>query len=450
MSGLNERDMEVLRHYAERGNRELYWNYLARRPDNDGYGVLALGVVRNDNMPGAVANAYAQNYAQSNDGRRPSEREWERFGEDLVRRDLERREAHMRGGREDLALNLPVADVQRAHDDAFRGMRVSPNAWTPRELLEAARRQGGEQAAEGVWERMLDNAVRGAQRGLFTAVDIARYDDSRLDAIPYTGRLASAYASAAQMRSNVDPDVIGGATRYHMRERDTGDWWSVSAGGMMGAPVMRRETNPRTIEELDDARTVRLERQADRQRFHQSDDDRTIVRSPRTLADAQTPEVGTRHAALDTTPRASAEPGRETRAADPHGIDLLPPAARERHAEALTHARRLGLPEEDTHNIAMAMTRRVGDNPTMRNIDDIVAVRGGADDGGVRVHMMYKPYGDKPPVFNDYVDMHQAAALPAREQAQGIAQIEQQRIAQAQSQPQPDERLQQRSGLQQG
>ena len=450
MSGLNERDMEVLSHYAERGNRELYWNYLARRPDNDGYGVLALGVVRNDNMPGAVANAYAQDYAQSNDGRRPSEREWERFGEDLVRRDLERREAYMRDGRADLALNLPVADVQRAHDDAFRGIGVSPNAWTPRELLEAARRQGGEQAAEGVWGRMLDNAVLGANRGWFTARDIARYDDDRMDAMSYTARLGGAYVTALQMRSNVDPDVIGTTLRYHMRERSSGEWVSASVGVMTGSLTTYRETNPRTIEELNDARAVRLERQADRQRFHQNDDDHTIVRSPRTMADAQTPEAGIRHAAFDPGPRTPAEPGRETRAADPHGIDLLPPAARERHAEALTHARRLGLPEEDTHNIAMAMTRRVGDNPTMRNIDDIVAVRGGADDGGVRVHMMYKPYGDKPPVFNDYVDMHQAAALPAREQAQGIAQTEQQRIAQAQSQPQPDERLQQRSGPQQG
>ena len=59
MSGLNRQDIEILRSYAEDGNRELYWNYLAQKPGNDGYGLLALGVVRNDNVPGAVANSYA-------------------------------------------------------------------------------------------------------------------------------------------------------------------------------------------------------------------------------------------------------------------------------------------------------------------------------------------------------------------------------------------------------
>ena len=74
MAGLNKQDMEILGHYAKKGNRELYWNYLAQTPGNDGYGLLALGVVRNDNMPGALANQYAQNQAQSVNGVRLSER----------------------------------------------------------------------------------------------------------------------------------------------------------------------------------------------------------------------------------------------------------------------------------------------------------------------------------------------------------------------------------------
>ncbi|RYH24979.1 MAG: hemolysin, partial [Alcaligenaceae bacterium] len=65
MAGLDERDIDVLGTYAKDGNRTLYWNYLARHPGNDGYGLLALGVVRNDNMPGAVANAYAQERVQA-------------------------------------------------------------------------------------------------------------------------------------------------------------------------------------------------------------------------------------------------------------------------------------------------------------------------------------------------------------------------------------------------
>ena len=59
MSGLSKKDLAILAHYAKEGNRVLYWNYLAQIPGNDGYGLLALGVVRNDNIPGTVANTYA-------------------------------------------------------------------------------------------------------------------------------------------------------------------------------------------------------------------------------------------------------------------------------------------------------------------------------------------------------------------------------------------------------
>ena len=44
MSGLNQKDVDILRGYADQGNRELYWNYLAQKPGNDGYSLLALGV----------------------------------------------------------------------------------------------------------------------------------------------------------------------------------------------------------------------------------------------------------------------------------------------------------------------------------------------------------------------------------------------------------------------
>lgn len=47
MSGLNQKNIEILQQYASKGNRELYWNYLAQKEGSDGYGLLALGVVRN-------------------------------------------------------------------------------------------------------------------------------------------------------------------------------------------------------------------------------------------------------------------------------------------------------------------------------------------------------------------------------------------------------------------
>ncbi|MDR6095980.1 hypothetical protein [Stenotrophomonas sp. SORGH_AS_0321] len=157
MSGLNEDDIAILRRYADSGNRELYWNYLAQKEGGDGYGLLALGVVRNDNLPGQVANAYAQSQASTQHERDPrldnrvlSEREWDSFGQTLLVRDVELRERWMSRGRPELALNLPGRDVQVAHDDAFRQHGLDPNCWTPRILLDATRRKHGEDAAETV------------------------------------------------------------------------------------------------------------------------------------------------------------------------------------------------------------------------------------------------------------------------------------------------------------
>lgn len=69
MGGLTQENLRILASYAKAGNRELYWNYLSQLPDADGYGTLALGVVRNDSLPGRVANSYAQDYARHQEGK---------------------------------------------------------------------------------------------------------------------------------------------------------------------------------------------------------------------------------------------------------------------------------------------------------------------------------------------------------------------------------------------
>lgn len=165
MKGLDQNDMRILEFYAREKNRELYFNYLAQKEGNDGYGLLALGVVRNDNAPGSTANAFAQNQA-ARDGKRYGERDWQEFGVELVEKDLALRQAHFNAGRPHLALNLPVRDVQEAHDVAFDNRGINPDAWTPRQLLEAARRDGSEPEAEKVWSTMLDNQYREVQGSL--------------------------------------------------------------------------------------------------------------------------------------------------------------------------------------------------------------------------------------------------------------------------------------------
>src|SRR3546814_17879467 len=114
MARLYQLDMAIRHHYVEEQNRELYWNYLAQHEGNDGYGLLALGVVRNDSMPGAVANNFAQNHARSHDDRGLTEPEWEEFGQDLIDRALKKRKYWMEQTRPDLATKLLVKDIQHA------------------------------------------------------------------------------------------------------------------------------------------------------------------------------------------------------------------------------------------------------------------------------------------------------------------------------------------------
>ena len=286
MSGLNGQDIEILRQYAEQGNRELYWNYLAQKPGNDGYGLLALGVVRNDNVPGQVANSYAQSYAREHNGVTMSERRWESFGDDLVRADLAARERQMGANRPDLALNLPVRDVQNAHDVTFNRYGIDPNAWTPRLLLDASRRHGGEPEAERLWSGMLDNGYLGVGRGLGTMRDAAhRYNDGQFNATSYLADGGAARAEATVSRPNTDPNVIGATSVYYMYNRRDADWSLVSTS--MAGVHMSEVRDSRKLAELNDAREVRLERQQMRDDFHPADPNRSrpIMRSPWTLAE---------------------------------------------------------------------------------------------------------------------------------------------------------------------
>jgi hypothetical protein len=289
MSGLSERDLDVLDQYADTGNRELYWNYLSQLPGADGYGTLALGVVRNDSAPGQVANTYAQNYASSQGDKGSqyananlSERQWDEFGQTLLKKDLELRAAHLHVGRADLALNLPGADVMLAHDKAFVQHGLDPNCWTPRVLLQAAREKSGPDKVEQIWNNMLDNDYRGGARAIQTFGDAFAQMGS-WEGSKYLGKLTVLEGAAfLEGRASVDPNVIGGNSSYSMYFEGDKKWLNVSMGG--GHVSSREETNPGRISELNDARKVRLERQEKATQFHDDDPYRTITPSPKTVS----------------------------------------------------------------------------------------------------------------------------------------------------------------------
>lgn len=289
MGGLTDRDLRILGSYAREGNRELYWNYISQLPGADGYGTLALGVVRNDSLPGRVANSYAQDYArtQNEEGSRfpnarLSERQWEAFGQTLLMKDLELRRTHVDAGRPDLALNLPGVDVMRAHDRAFVDHRLDPNCWTPRVLLQAALEKSGPQQLEQTWTSMLNNDHLGGQR----------IKDTSWDAISQMGLVQGGQylatltgheiGQALEGRASVDPNVIGGLSSYALYFPGEGKWASVTSGG--GHSSLREINDPARIAELNDAREVRLERQQKATQFHPEDPYRTITRSPVTAS----------------------------------------------------------------------------------------------------------------------------------------------------------------------
>lgn len=285
MSGLNQKDVDILRAYADQGNRELYWNYLAQKPGNDGYGLLALGVVRNDNLPGQVANAYAQLEASDQHERNPglrnralSEREWEAFGQTLLKEDLERREKWVGAGEPARALNLPGRDVQEAHDEAFKLHHLDPNCWTPRVLLEATRKNVSEDAAEKVWQEMLNNDNRGLSRATKT-VGHAYAAMPWGQATAYVAKLGFYEATMAdQALSATNPNVVGIRSSYHVYDEKAGTWHHHPEGGF---PMQER--NARVLEELNETREVRLEREQKATQFHPDDSYRQRIETPKVV-----------------------------------------------------------------------------------------------------------------------------------------------------------------------
>lgn len=286
MSGLNQKDIDILRAYADQGNRELYWNYLAQTQGNDGYGLLALGVVRNDNLPGQVANAYAQSQASDQSGRVPgladrvlTEREWDAFGQTLLTRDLERREAWMAAGNPALALNLPGRDVQQAHDEAFKLHHMDPNCWTPRILLEATEKKLGKDAAENVWKEMLNNDNLGTRRAWNTgghAYAAMPWGQATL----YVGKLAGyEMVMFDQALSTNEPNIIGIRSDYHLYHQKEGTWHRHVEGSI---PVQERD--PRVLEQLNDTRDLRLERDHKATQFHQDDPHRQRLETPKVVS----------------------------------------------------------------------------------------------------------------------------------------------------------------------
>lgn len=431
MQGLKESALTILSAYANKGNRELYWNYLAHKQGNDGYGLLALGVVRNDNAPGATANAFANNQARS-DGIDMTEREWNTFGVELMKFDLEHRQKQLERGRPDLALNLPVREIEAVHDRTFKDYHINPNAWTPRELLDAARRHGGDAEAEKVWTMMLDNTALGLGRMSSTSADIVhRYNDGQLDATSYMTRMGVARTEATQALRNGDPNRIGSEGFYALYDTRSGQWTQVTSMG--GQVTMRPVHDADEIQRLDDTRQLRLQRQELRGQFHPDDPyrDQPIVRSPYLLSD------GTPAHPQDAPARSGAAGPVAGSAPDAH-----PHQALRQQCSAGVDAldRQLGRsPDQNSACMTASLTTLAAANGFERVDHVLLSERSGQVQAGQNV-IIVQGARDDPAHLRAHMPTDQAIGTPVETSQRDLAQIAQR---QAQALDAPTQSLQQ-------
>lgn len=94
-------------------------------------------------------------------------------------------------------------------------------------------------------------------------------------------------------------------------------------------------------------------------------------------------------------------------------------------------AREHGLDADAARNAALALTARIREDGLLPRIDRLLPVEGRGADGGVRLFAAHLPHGDRAPRFHTYVDLGDAARVPADD---SLARIEQARQAELQPQ----------------
>lgn len=322
-----------------------------------------------------------------------------------MQRDFKLRSAYFDGGRPDLASNLPARDVRQIHDDAFDNAGITRDAWTPRQLLEAARRKGDEREVGRVWSTMLDNSYGGVARKGATSRDIwGRLDDAQLDAPGYYARLGGARLLASQALPNTDPDRIGAENVYYLHGRD--GWAQVTQAGGMG-PHVQKTTDPALIRSLDDTFALRLEREQLRRQFH--------------------PDDPARHRGIEksTAVVADAAPAQEA-----PGLATLDPATRQHLAtvEGLVraHGTRTGAgwSDAEVRRLSLGIATMAAADPLVRQVDAVVGNAATADaPANSRLFAVHRPHGDGEPSFHAAVDVRTALAVPEARGVEALAQV---------------------------
>lgn len=148
---------------------------------------------------------------------------------------------------------------------------------------------------EKVWQQMLNNDALGLDRPADTLFGLAfRYSDRQLGALAYAKDLGMADAEGTQSWPVSDPNVIGTQSLHYEYDGRSRGWNMVSgtsspnALAMMSQPEtqVRPATDPQTLTKLDDARAVRMERNANVTQIAPGYPYLKLAKSPFVLADS--------------------------------------------------------------------------------------------------------------------------------------------------------------------
>ncbi|MCA1495016.1 hypothetical protein I6F11_29845, partial [Ensifer sp. NBAIM29] len=141
---LNDEDIIKLRSYVDTGDRISYYQYLIDKGDR--YAALALGVVTNSNLAGAVANAFAVQKASEIANRELTNSDLAQISLDLMQADFNARLLSSDG-------LIGRSQIAQYHIDVFAAHNLPPEAWTAYIPLSLAETEG---TADALWDQLLD------------------------------------------------------------------------------------------------------------------------------------------------------------------------------------------------------------------------------------------------------------------------------------------------------
>ncbi|MBS4018314.1 MAG: cadherin-like domain-containing protein [Dechloromonas sp.] len=266
---LTQLDLDILKKYADQGDRKHYWSYLAEK--GDPYAALALGVVLNNTPPGQVANNFFWSSYQPNSQAVVDEKELNRIGVDLMQEDFKQRSSLFNTPNGAMAaLYLPALNIFNEHKIGL----PSIDYWTPAGLLKPFFEGPNLNIPVGqkIWDAFIqlgkDWSANPSIGGALGATDTFLTTLYRLDGLDdrvWSANIASwaknIFLPGALATLNMAQSFAGTPNSIQGWTRDvqTGQWYTVESPIAPGAIGVKLYAPPTLQQILDANRQFRLD-----------------------------------------------------------------------------------------------------------------------------------------------------------------------------------------------